>query len=103
MRFKDKIVLISFILLVLFLSIGIVTANENNTVDTNVLDTNYETTHDDVIIEYDGVDYDNIESNNIIEEYNAKIIAKDITLKYDYDYELTIYIEDNNHKPIEIT
>ena len=36
-------------------------------------------------------------------EYNAKIIAKDVTLEYSSeDYEITIYIEDNNHNPIEM-
>lgn len=50
--------------------------------------------NDSKIIEEDYYNYD---------EYNAKIIAKDVTLEYSSeDYEITIYIEDNNHNPIEM-
>ncbi len=106
MRSREIIVLSSFLFLVLFLSIGITTANENNTLDNDMLNTNEEITVDDVIKEYDTLtdydDYNEYESDSINENYNAKIIAEDLTLEYtDDDYQLSIYIVDNDNNPIE--
>ena len=102
MKFKNLIVL-STLLLVLFVGIGVTTANENTTVNTVELDTNNQITTDEVLKEYDTVEKsDKLQSYDLDDEYNAKIIVEDMTVEYSStDYEITAYIEDMNHNPIE--
>lgn len=92
MELNNIIVLIA-LLLILFLSMGVTTANENATVES------LEINEEDTSLDLNENNGEIISSDDDI--YNAKIIAKDITLEYsEEDYELSIYIEDNNHKPI---
>lgn len=99
MKVKGIVVLSLLLLVVLLLSIGITTANENNTLDNNLLDANEQITVTEA--EY-GIIGDNDKLESYGDEYNAKIIAKDMTFEYDEDYHVTIYIEDNKHNPIEM-
>lgn len=101
MKLKDLIVL-GTLLFVVFVSMGLATANENNTLDTDVLDTADQITVDTINKEDYAINHDD-ELKDSDDEYNAKIIAEDITLEYsDEDYEITVFIEDNNHNPIKM-
>lgn len=86
MKLKNFIVL-TFLLMLLFLSIGVATANENATLES------VEFNADDNLTDYNGYYSDD-------EKYNAKIIAEDITREYDVDCEVPVYIVDNNNNPI---
>ena len=111
----NKILVLGTFLLVLFLCMGISIANENITIESvepnvdGILTDTYDD-YDDYNDDYeDYEDYDDYDDYNDDYEdyddeegYNAKIIAKDVTLEYsDDDYEVIVYLEDNNHNPIE--
>ena len=82
MKFNNLFVWSSIILL-LFLSMGITAANENTTIDAVGLDTNGDL-------------------GEIDEEYNARIIAENITQEYDAENQISIKIVDNDDNPIEM-
>ena len=87
-----KIIVLCSLLFVLFLCIGISTANENITIESA------ECNAEDTILEDTGNDEKYADYNN---EYNAKIIANDLTLEYDpSDYAVAVRIVDNNNNPI---
>ena len=92
MNFKNIIVLCS-LLFVLFLCIGISTANENTTIEST------EFNAEDTILDNTG---NNEKYGDYSEQYNAKIIANNLTLEYDpSDYAVAVRIVDNNDNPIE--
>ena len=90
MKFNNLILLGSFLLLVLLLGIGVATANENNTIESVEIDVGKD------LSDLNG----SVNSNDSAEEYNAVIIAKNSTQKYNGDNEVAVKIVDNNNKII---
>ncbi|MBQ3407997.1 MAG: Ig-like domain repeat protein [Clostridia bacterium] len=89
----NRLVVLGLVLIVLFLSIGVTTANENTTLE------GVESNVEDTLMSYD----ENLgEYGDYGENYNARIIANNVTVEYDDEYELSIYIVDNNNNPIEM-
>ena len=90
MKFNNLILLGSFLLLVLLLGIGVATANENNTIESVELDVGQELSDSN----------ESVNSNDSAEEYNAVIIAKNSTQKYNGDNEVAVKIVDKDNKII---
>lgn len=90
MKFNNLILLGSFLLLVLLLGIGVATANENNTIESVELDVGQDLSDSN----------ESLNSNDSAEEYNAVIIAKNSTQKYNGDNEVAVKIVDNENKII---
>ena len=90
MKFNNLILLGSFLLLVLLLGIGVATANENNTIESVELDVGKDLSDSN----------ESVNSNDSAEEYNAVIIAKNSTQKYNGDNEVSVKIVDNDNKII---
>lgn len=90
MKFNNLILLGSFLLLVLLLGIGAATANENNTIESVELDVGKDLSDSN----------ESLNSNDSAEEYNAVIIAKNSTQKYNGDNEVAVKIVDNDNKII---
>ena len=90
MKFNNLILLGSFLLLVLLLGIGVATANENNTIESVEIDVGKDLSDSN----------ESLNSNDSAEEYNAVIIAKNSTQKYNGDNEVAVKIVDNDNKII---
>lgn len=90
MKSNNLIVSVSILLLVLFLSIGIVTANENNTAEHMELGGDEDSIRSDILKGSDDFD----------EGYTAKIIAQNTTQKYNGDNEVVVKIVDSDNEII---
>lgn len=90
MKFNNLIVSVSILFLILFLGVGIVAANENNSSVSPEIDVG------DDLSDSEG----SVNSNDSAEVYNAKIIAKNSTQKYNGDNEVVVKIVDNDNKII---
>ena len=82
MKFNNLIVSVSILFLLLFLSVGIAAANENNTIVSPENDIGDDLSDSD----------ESVNSNDSAEVYNAKIIAKNTTQKYNGDNEVAVKI-----------
>lgn len=82
MKFNNLIVSVSILFLLLFLSVGIAAANENNTIVSPENDIGDDLSDSD----------ESVDSNDSAEVYNAKIIAKNTTQKYNGDNEVAVKI-----------
>lgn len=85
MKFNKLIVLSSLLFLVLCLSIGVATANENTTVESAELNIGEDSVESN----------DSMVSDDLEDEYNAEIIAKDTTQKYNGDNEVVVKLVDD--------
>lgn len=90
MKFNNLIVSVSILFLVLFLSVGIVAANENNTSKHMEFANGNDSIESDILRDFDDLD----------EEYTAKIIARNTTQKYNGDNEVVVKIVDNDNEII---
>ena len=91
------------ILLLMALSIGFVSANDNGTIDVSLSDGVISQDSDNNLMIED-IDSSTNESSKVIDEIssreNTKIEAKDIKTYYKEDVELVSYLKDSNNKPL---
>lgn len=90
MKFNNLIVSVSILFLLLFLSVGIAAANENNTSKHMEFANGNDSIESDILRDFDDLD----------EEYTAKIIARNTTQKYNGDNEVVVKIVDNDNEII---
>lgn len=98
MKTKNMIALSSFLLLMLLLSIGTAAADENATMESMKL--NAEDNSVNQII--DDAEDNTVNTSPDNGQYNAKIIAENVTQEYGDYNDITIRVVDNDNNPIEM-